>query len=425
MNASDNIRSFANPHPGNTVAVILAGGKGTRLGALTRHECKPALPFGGVYRNIDFSLSNCVNSGIHRIGVATQYKDDSLIRHIARVWQVPGDGTGRFVESWRADRCARGTSYRGTADAVFRNWAKINSFDPGLVLVLAGDHVYKMDYRHMLLSHMAQDAEVTVGCVEIPIAGASQFGVMSVDSANRIVRFSEKPSDPECLPGRPDRALGSMGIYVFNKILLGRLLREDASLSTSSHDFGRDLIPRLIKTARVFAFPFASDAPVGRGYWRDVGTVPAYWHAHMEFVDGVAGFRLDDAAWPIRVDQRSQGRTLFGACHLGDSGVISNSVLAAGCAIDRARIRRAVLSVNVRIGANSRVSNAVILPGAVIGRDCHLRNVVVAAGARVPDGSVIASSYHHGRISHPALVTAETGLRAGTGEQEPRKRTGT
>ena len=242
-----------------TAAVILAGGKGTRLGALTHHECKPALPFGGQYRNIDFSLSNCANSGIRRIGVATQYKDASLLRHLADVWSHSADPGKQFVAPWRAET----VGYRGTADAVFQNWARVESLHPRLVLILAGDHVYQMDYRPMLEQHLSTHADLTVGCVEIPIEHASQFGVMSTDSSNRVVRFSEKPSQPQSLPGRPDQSLGSMGIYVFNREMLGQILHQDAENEASSHDFGADLIPRLIDTARVFAYPFTADAAVG------------------------------------------------------------------------------------------------------------------------------------------------------------------
>lgn len=224
-----------------TVAVVLAGGKGTRLGALTRRECKPALPFGGAHRTIDFSLSNCVNSGIHRIGVATQYRDESLVDHIERVWCPTADRHRGLIEPWRADALTSRAGYSGTADAVFQNWGRIDALDSKRVLILAGDHIYRMDYRTMLERHANSGADVMVGCVEVPIDEASQFGVMSIDDTHRIVRFTEKPRDPEPIPDRPDRALGSMGIYVFNREILAQVLAEDAQTEGSSHDFGRDL----------------------------------------------------------------------------------------------------------------------------------------------------------------------------------------
>jgi len=373
-----------------TLAVVLAGGKGTRLGALTANECKPALPFAGFYRNIDFSLSNCVNSGIHRIGVATQYQDASLLQHLARVWSRPGRQAQGFVQAWRAEPRDSIVGYRGTADAVWQNWRRIEAQRPALVLILAGDHIYQMDYRPLLRHHLACNAELTVGCVQIPLASAPDFGVMSIDTSHRILRFAEKPRRPQCLPGRPDSALGSMGIYVFNPALLGRLLRADAMTHDSSHDFGRDLLPSLIDQARVFAYPFTPDAAVGAGYWRDVGTISAYWRAHMELLDGVSGLRLNDAAWPLRADERSLPVTPGRSGDLQAAGDGARSLLACGCATDGARLHRSVLCANVSVAPDSALSNAVVLPGAVIGHRCSLSDVVIGAGACVPDGTVIA-----------------------------------
>ena len=377
-----------------TVAVVLAGGKGTRLGALTRHECKPALPFAGSYRTIDFSLSNCVNSGITRIGVLTQYQDGSLLQHLARVWRTAGEGGEGFVEPWRAELRAGVGSYRGTADAVFQNWHRIEALDAERVLILAGDHVYQMDYRPMLEQHMANRADLTVGCVEIPIELAGDFGVMSIDQTCRISSFSEKPSHPQCLPGQPKRALGSMGIYVFNRGFLAKILREDALNQSSDHDFGRDLLPCLIQGSRVFAYPFTRNALVGGGYWRDVGTVSAYWHAHMELLDGVPGFCPGDPSWPVRSDGRLQR-----------ASVSFNRVQS-----ERALVQHSVLSANVRVAADSELKNAVVLPNAVIGRNCSLTDVVIGAGSHVPSGTVIGpmKSYDGTRGSKPTLVVAET-----------------
>jgi glucose-1-phosphate adenylyltransferase len=392
---------------GDTAAVVLAGGKGTRLGALTRYECKPALPFAGRYRNIDFSLSNCVNSGIHRIGVATQYKDESLVRHLDRAWHSNALRNDGFVEPWRAEAIAAG-GYRGTADAVYRNWGRIEALESRWVLVLAGDHVYQMDYRPMLERHLRSGADVTVGCVEVPLDEASQFGVMSIDADNRIVQFAEKPRQPEALVTRPDHALGSMGIYVFDRKRLGQLLAEDAPIETSSHDFGRDLIPQLINTARVFAYPFTDQAVVGGGYWRDVGTVSAYWRAHMELLDGIPGFYLDDIGWPLQPATSGPHQQARHATDWDRPGGAVDSLIAQGCQIERARVQRSVLFANVCVAQNTILSNAVILPDTVIGRDCRLSNVIVEAGVQVPPGTVIGSPTRLGDTRAPTLITAET-----------------
>lgn len=388
----------------DTLAVVLAGGKGSRLGALTRRECKPALPFGGLYRNIDFSLSNGANSGIRHIGVATQYQDATLVRHLNDIW---GDASGRrgtTIEPWRAATSAAGVGYRGTADAVLQNWASIAALDPQWVLILAGDHVYQMDYRPMLMRHIEAKADVTVGCIEVSLDTASQFGVVAIDRSDRIVRFSEKPREPQPLPGDPDRALGSMGIYVFNRQMLGRILHEDSAMVTSSHDFGRDVIPRLIDRAQVFAYPFTDKAAIGGGYWRDVGTVRAYWNTHMEMLDGVPGWRPDDARWPVRSSVAPLQQVRSTSRDNWQLRCPGNSLLTPGCVAKRSSVRRSVLSPNVTVGPRTQLSNAVVLPDAAIGRQCYLADVVVAAGTWVPDGTVIPPAGE----AEPTLVTDDT-----------------
>ncbi len=400
----------------DTTAVVLAGGKGTRLGPLTRHECKPALPFGGRYRNIDFSLSNCVNSGIRAIGVATQYKDASLLRHLAEVWQDGAQRSDATLAPWRP-----GTDgYCGTADAVFQNWRKIESLQSRLVLILAGDHVYQMDYRPMLEQHLATGADVTVGCVEVPIDDARQFGVMSIDASKRVMRFSEKPKRPQPLPGRPDSALGSMGIYVFNRETLGRFLQQDADTEASRHDFGADLLPRLVDTARVVAYPFTGDATIGGGYWRDVGTVAAYWRAHMELLDGIPGFRLDDPAWPIHPMAPSQHAGLTRTGTDGRVSRIEQSLLAHDCGLDAATLHRCVLSERVTVAEKAYLEHAVVLPDAIIGRGCRLANVIVDAGVQVPDGTVVLPKpYSHNET--PTLITAETRFSSQSHQRVPQR----
>ncbi len=387
-----------------TVAVVLAGGRGARLGALTDDECKPALPFAGCYRTIDFSLSNCINSGIQRIGVATQYKDASLLQHLSRVWRDPDTTERSFVEAWRAG----GAGYCGTADAVYRNWTKIDAIGAQQVLVLAGDHVYRMDYGPMLVHHQANAADVTVGCVEVPLDYASQFGVMSVDNTSRISRFWEKPCDPQCLPDRPDHALVSMGIYVFKQELLGKALTEDASEPISRHDFGHDLIPYLLERARVFAYPFTNEAAVGAGYWRDVGTIPDYWRAHMEILDAVPGAAIVDSLWPVRSAETLPNQAIMPLQALARSSFVENSVIAGGCVLEQAKLVRSVLFPGVRLAQQAEVSNAVLLPNATVGRHCKLTDVIVGPGVHVPDGCVIGPGVQQHSAAPPVLITAAT-----------------
>ncbi|MBK79966.1 MAG: glucose-1-phosphate adenylyltransferase [Gammaproteobacteria bacterium] len=393
----------------DTTAVVLAGGRGERLGPLTRHQCKPALPFGGLYRSIDFSLSNCVNSGVTQIGVPTQYRDASLVRHLEHAWLAGSSPAPARIDVWRAAALADSAGYRGTADAVYRNWGAIEAFGRRLVLVLAGDHVYRMDYRPMLLAHVAGGADVTVGCIEVPIAEARQFGVMTVDGTNRIRRFSEKPARPEAVPGRPGRALGSMGIYVFDRDLLGRLLRTDARSADSTHDFGRDLIPRLVAGASALAYPFTEHVGLGAGYWRDVGTTAAFWRAHLELLDGIPGLDLAGEDWPVlpfdRLGRPARARAWAAARRNG-------SLLAHGSIAGGASVSRSVVCGGARVGPGSELVNAVVLPRASIGEGCRLVNVIVDAGVRVPAGTVVEAARHRFGIVEPVLLSVDTDFAA-------------
>ncbi len=407
-----------------TVAVVLAGGRGARLGALTRYECKPALPFGGFYRNIDFSLSNCANSGIKQIGVPTQYRDGSLVDHLAQTWMAGSASSPIRIGVWRSAALPDTEGYRGTADAVYRNWRIIEAHGRRLVLVLAGDHVYRMDYRPMLARHVTSGADVTVGCIDVPIAEASQFGVMTVDENNRIRRFTEKPEEPEPVPGRPGRALGSMGIYVFDRAFLGRLLQADAMSPASSHDFGHDLIPELVGRARLMAYPFTERATVGAGYWRDVGTPAAYWRAHMELLDGIPGVDLADDAWPVLpLDVAARRRVRADSwCSARQGG----SLVCDGRPIDGADVHRSVVFSGARIAAGVELRNAVILPRATIGRGCRLVNVIVDSGVHVPAGTVVEASPHRFGIVEPALLSSDTdfSVLAGTASTLKRRTSG-
>lgn len=401
--------STTNTLANDTVAVVLAGGKGTRLDPLTRHVCKPALPFGAAYRSIDFSLANCVNSGIRRVGVATQHKPEALVRHIERVWRKTLTDADDFVSSWAGEKRAPGVGYCGTADAVYRNLEIIEKLGRRLVLILAGDHVYKMDYRPLLAYHCERGAAVTVGCVEVPVEEAHEFGVLSVNHSGRIDRFVEKPKTRADLPrGDRSRVSASMGIYVFEASFLARALRLDAVSAGSRHDFGGDILPRLVREADAFVYPFRASDGVQPAYWRDIGTIGAYWRAHMELLGPSPRVRLDDPDWPLPVDGGAPRST---ACRRAtrNRNDVESSLVAADCAVG-GTVRRSVLFGGVEIRRGAEVADAVILPGAVVGRGCRLRGVIVDSGCRIPDGTVIDRSVV-GAVragpSEPAVVTAE------------------
>jgi glucose-1-phosphate adenylyltransferase len=365
------------------LAVVLAGGNGTRLDPLTRHVCKPALPFGGSFRCIDFSLANCANSGIPTVGVATQYKPAALLAHLARAWNG-APGVGPVVVPWHAD--AR-NGYRGTADAVYRNLERIAALGPELVLILAGDHVYKMDYRPMLEEHRARRADVTIGCVEVPLADARHFGVLTVDERGRIERFVEKPQSPAEVPGvRRDTVLASMGIYVFDAGFLRRVLTADAAAPGSRHDFGHDVLPKLIRDSRVFSHAFR-DGAGSAGYWRDIGTLHAYWRAHMDLLEAAPPLSLDDAAWPISRAAASP-RAIAAGPVTARGGKARHSLLGADCGI-AGQLLRSVAFDGVEVGRGATVVESVVLPRARIGAGSRLRGVIVGEGYLVPEGTVL------------------------------------
>ena len=398
---------MANELIGQTMAVVLAGGKGTRLGALTREVCKPALPFGAGYRNIDFSLSNCVNSGIRRVGVATQHKPDALHKHLETVWRRRVTDPEHFIEAWPAEERAPIWGYRGTADAVFRNLEAIEKLGSRRVLVLAGDHVYTMDYRPLLEHHCRHRADVTVGCVEVAVEDAHQFGIVSVNDTGRIERFVEKPKTLEELPpGHGRRVLASMGIYVFETGFLARVLRRDARLNDSGHDFGGDILPRILRAARVFAYPFRESPRGEAAYWRDVGTPGAYWRAHMDLLGAAPRFRLDEPGWPVAGVGEAPART---SRYAGTGQRGGAALIAPSCEI-HGRVRRSVLFPGVVVGAGAAIAESVVLPDAVIGRGCRMRGVVVDSGCRIPDGMVVDRSWSRDSDpvgGEPLVVTAE------------------
>ncbi|GIX21417.1 MAG: glucose-1-phosphate adenylyltransferase [Gammaproteobacteria bacterium] len=370
-----------------TLALVLAGGRGSRLMHLTNWRAKPAVPFGGKFRIIDFTLSNCINSGVRQIAVLTQYKAHSLLRHIQNGWGFLRGQFGEFIELLPAQQRIESSWYLGTADAVYQNLDIIRSHDPEYVLILAGDHVYKMDYGEMLAHHVENEADLTVGCVEVPVReAAGAFGVMSIENDRRIVGFEEKPAQPTPIPGKPDKALASMGIYAFNTEVLIDALLADADDKTSDHDFGKNVIPRMIRDKRVFAYPFGGR----RGnYWRDVGTVDNYWRANLELVDVDPELNLYDEEWPIWTYQEQVPPAKFVFDEDARRGMAVNSMVSGGCIISGAVIRRSLLFTNVRVEQQSLVENSVILPEVRVGRNCTLRNCIIDKGCVIPDGSQV------------------------------------
>ena len=372
-----------------TLAVIMAGGRGERLRDLTEDRCKPATPFGGKFRIVDFVLSNCVNSGIRQVSVLTQYKAHSLVQHIQRGWGYLRGEFGEFVEIIPAQQRLGPEWYQGTADALWQNMEIIRAHRPLHVLVLAGDHIYKMDYGPMIGLHVEKEADITVGVVEVPLDRAKEFGVLTVDESNRVLRFDEKPQNPEPVPGRPDIALASMGIYVFNPKLLERLLRADAEDPTSVHDFGKNVIPDAIDKLRVFAYPFEDVRTKAQNYWRDVGTVDAYYDANMELVRVSPELNIYDEQWPIWTYQEQLPPAKFVFDDPDRRGAAIDSMVSGGCIISGSRVTRSLLFSNVRVSDYSTIEQSVVLPRVRVGERCVIKRAIIDEGALVPDGMQI------------------------------------
>jgi glucose-1-phosphate adenylyltransferase len=373
----------------STLAVIMAGGRGERLKHLTDNRCKPATQFGGKFRIIDFVLSNCVNSGIKRISVLTQYKAHSLIRHLQRGWNFLRGEFGEFVEIVPAQQQLGPDWYRGTADALYQNLSIMKLHRPRFVLVLAGDHIYKMDYGPMLAFHVESRADITVGVVEVPREDARSFGVMSIDKDYKVLKFSEKPANPDGIPGREHVALGSMGIYVFNARLLFKLLEDDAANPDSSHDFGKNIIPQALGKLNVMAYPFCDANTRVQNYWRDVGTVDAFYEANMELVAVKPELNIYDSQWPIWTFQRQQPPAKFVLNEEGRRGVAMNSMVSGGCIISGAEVVESLLFTNVHVNERSVVEKSLIFPDVRIGPDCVIRNAIIDTGGVIPAGTRI------------------------------------
>ena len=379
--------------PKRAMALILAGGRGSRLKQLTDTRCKPAVYFGGHFRIIDFVLSNCMNSGLRRIGVLTQYKSHSLLRHLQRGWNFLKSEMHEFVDLIPAQqRVDEEYWYRGTADAVYQSLDIIKSNHPEYVVILAGDHIYKMDYARMLADHALSGAGVTVGCIEVDRQEAKAFGVMAIDENKKVTSFVEKPADPPAMPGKPDRSLASMGIYIFTADYLYRMLDEDIALEGSSHDFGKDIIPKAVGEGQVVAHFFQAscvyNSEKAPAYWRDVGTIDAYWEANIDLTATVPELNLYDRSWPIWTYQEQLPPAKFVHNEANRRGEAIESSVSAGCILSGS-VHNSLLFSNCRVHSYTQIHGAVLLPEVQVGRNVRLTKVVVDRGCRIPDGLVV------------------------------------
>ena len=372
-----------------TLAIIMAGGRGERLKQLTAGRAKPATPFGGKFRIIDFVLSNCVNSGIRQIAVLTQYKAQSLIEHVQRGWGYLRGEFNEFVDVVPAQQQIGPHWYAGTADSVYQNLEYIRARRPKHVLVLAGDHIYKMDYGPMIAYHVEKNADITIGVVEVPVERAREFGVLSVTEWNRVVKFTEKPTHPEPMPGRPEIALVSMGIYVFNARLLEKLLSADAEQADSQHDFGKNIIPAALGELQVFAYAFQDVRTRAQAYWRDVGTLDAYYEANMELVYVDPELNIYDEEWPIWTYQLQRPPAKFVLDDDERRGMAVNSLVAGGCIISGALVRESLLFSDVHVEERSIVHASIVLSHVSVGRNCVIKRAILDEGCVVPDGMQI------------------------------------
>jgi glucose-1-phosphate adenylyltransferase len=377
------------------LTVILAGGKGTRLEPLTRDRAKPAVPFGGLYRIIDFTLSNCINSGLRRIRVLTQFKSHSLDRHIRTGWNFLSNELGESVEVLPPQQRIDETWYKGTADAIYQNIYSLEQDDSDQVLILAGDHIYKMDYGLMIRAHRDRGADVTIGCIPVPLSEVRHFGIMQTGADDRVLSFLEKPKAADPMPGEPRHALGSMGIYVFNARLLFELLCEDAARSDSDHDFGRNIIPHMIAAGqKVFAHRFRDENRKAIPYWRDVGTLDAYYQANMDLVAVDPVLNLYDAAWPIRTLQPQLPPPKFvfsgeGAAGSARRGEALESMVCSGCIVSGGQVRRSILSPRVRVNSYAVVEDSILFDGAEVGRYCRVRRAILDKDVKLPPYTVL------------------------------------
>ncbi len=375
--------------PGQALAIVLAGGQGQRLRPITERRAKPSVPFGATYRIIDFTLSNCVNSNFRRIIVLTQYESLTLQRHLRQAWSILSPEIGEFVDILPPQQRLPNRWYIGTADAIFQNLYLLEQERPRWVLLLGGDHVYKMNYARLLDAHRRHEAEATIVCIDVPRAEAKSFGVVGIDEDRRVVAFHEKPADPAPMPGAPDRSLASMGIYLFDTDVLVRALVRDAKTPGSTHDFGRDLIPRLIAKHKVFAYNFRSRSQPGNAYWRDVGSLDSYWQANMDLLARHPEFDLYDEAWPVRCGLGNRPPAKVCVSTEGTMGVSEQSLLAPGVVISGGHVRRSVIGPRVEIHNGSLVEESVLMGGVQVGKHVQLRRTIVEESTVIPDGAML------------------------------------
>ena len=377
----------------SVLTFIMAGGKGERLYPLTKDRTKPAVPFGGIYRIIDFTLSNCINSGLRKIYLLTQYKSASLQRHIRLGWNILPSELGQFIEILPAQQRVGESWYLGTADSVYQNLYSLEIDHADEVLILAGDHIYKMNYYTMIDFHREQDADLTVGVVEMDKAKAAHLGVVDVDSAGRVIGFQEKPAKPKTIPGNPDKIYASMGIYVFNRHIIEQELHEDARKRNSTHDFGKDIIPQMVKKGlKIAAYNFIDENKKEAKYWRDIGTIDAYYEANMDLVQVDPVFNLYDKDWPIRTlqEQFPSAKTVFSGEEItGRVGLVLDSVVSNGCIVSGGRVQRSILSPNVRVNSYSQVYDSILMEGVNVGRYARIKRAIIDKDVDIPQGMVI------------------------------------
>ncbi len=400
-----------------TTAMLMAGGVGNRLYPLTRDRAKPAVPFGALYRIIDFTLSNCLNSGVCRINVLTQYRSFSLHRHVREAWgPLFNLIRGEYVEMIPPQQRVVGDWYRGTADAIYQNVYLLDQERPKYVLILSGDHIYRMDYAKMVDDHVARGAALTIACLEVPVAEASRFGVMQVDDSERIIGFAEKPAKPEPVPGDPGTALASMGVYVFNTADLVKELSEDAR-TDSAHDFGKNIIPAMVgKGLPVFAHRFRDEKTGSTAYWKDIGTLESYFDANMDLVDVEPPFDLYDRSWPIHTQiwAAPPARTIHAIEEINRIGSATESLLAPGCIVSGGRVQRSLLSPNVRVNSFSEVSDSILFSGVDVGRHAKIKRAIIDKHVKIPPGYEIGIDPEADRkrftVSETGIVVVPKGM---------------
>ena len=399
------------------LVILLAGGAGERLYPLTKERAKPAVYFGGPYRIIDFTLSNCINSGLRRIFIATQYKSLSLNRHIRMGWNVVSEELGEFIEILPPQKRVGEHWYLGTADAVFQNLYSIDRESPSHVIVLSGDHVYKMDYSKMLRFHLERKADVTLAAIEVPLADASRFGIVTVDQSDRVVGFDEKPASTTPVPGSPDVAFASMGIYIFKADVLVRALEDDAPRADSQHDFGRNIIPSLFGAAPVFVYRFYDENKKAAKYWRDIGTLDAYFEASMDLCHVNPEFNLYDPEWPLRTYQPQAPPAKFVFAEEGRRcGQALDSVISSGCIISGSRVMGSILCPNVRVHSFCDIEQTILMPGVRVGRHARIRRAIIDRDVLVPRGALIGFDPDEDRRRH---AVTDGGVVVVTAEDEP------